>query len=168
MYLPPNTTVLCQPMDQGVLEALKRRYRKALLQKLLIEDQEGRSVIEFVKAINTKDVVFMTAQAWNDIPRLTLTRSWNKLLLVVESTDQSTSAENDQASATVECEDLARQLHSDLHNEDIREWMAGDSDDQGYQLLSDDDIIQHVTQQHEITEEDDEDGDGDEENLNIS
>ena len=39
--------------------------------------------------------------------------------------------------------------------------MAGDSDDQGYQLLSDGDIIQQVTQLHEvITEEEDEDGDG--------
>lgn len=35
MFLPPNTTSLFQPMDQGVLEALKRRYRKALLQKIL-------------------------------------------------------------------------------------------------------------------------------------
>ena len=33
MYLPPNTTALFQPMDQGVLEAFKRRYCKALLQK---------------------------------------------------------------------------------------------------------------------------------------
>ena len=40
MYLPPNTTALFQPMDQGVVEAFKRRYRKDLLQKLLLEDQE--------------------------------------------------------------------------------------------------------------------------------
>ena len=33
--------------------------------------------------------------------------------------------------------------------------MNGDSDDLGYQLLSDDDIIQHVTQQDEPTKEDD-------------
>ena len=31
-------------MDQGVLEALKRRFRKAFLQKLLLENHEGRSV----------------------------------------------------------------------------------------------------------------------------
>ena len=63
MYLPPNTTALFQPMDQGVLEAMKRRYRKALLQKLLLEDQEGRSIIQFVKKINMKDVVYMAATA---------------------------------------------------------------------------------------------------------
>ena len=33
MFLPPNTTALIQPMDQGVLESLKRRCRKSLLRK---------------------------------------------------------------------------------------------------------------------------------------
>ena len=60
---------------------------------------------------------------------------------------------SDQAGA----EDLACQLDSNLQDEDIREWMNGDSDDQGYQLLSDDDIIQHVTQQDKTTKEDEED-----------
>ena len=80
MYLPPNTTSLVQPMDQGVLEALERRYRKAMLQKLLLEDQEGRSIIEFVKKINMKDIVYMIAAAWDDISPLTLTKSWKKTL----------------------------------------------------------------------------------------
>ena len=30
-YLPPNVTSLIQPMDQGVLVALKRHYKKKLL-----------------------------------------------------------------------------------------------------------------------------------------
>lgn len=89
MYLPPNTTALFQPMDQGVLEALKWRYCKALLQNLLLEDQEGRSIIEFVKKINMKDVVYMTAAAWDDLPSLTLARSWNKLLRISNVTEQS-------------------------------------------------------------------------------
>ena len=76
-YLPPNTTPLIQPMDQGVLEALKRRYRKALLQKLLLEDEEGRSIVEFVKQINMKDVVYMIAGAWEDISSSTLRKSWD-------------------------------------------------------------------------------------------
>ena len=68
------TTAILQPLDQGVLEALKRRYRKSLL---LLEEPEGRSIIQFVKQINMKDVVYMTAAAWDDVP---LARSWNKLL----------------------------------------------------------------------------------------
>ena len=43
---PPNTTALVQHMNQGVLEALQRRYKKSMLQKLLLQNQAARSVIE--------------------------------------------------------------------------------------------------------------------------
>lgn len=34
-FLPPNVTSIAQPMDQGVIEAMKRLYRKNLMMKLL-------------------------------------------------------------------------------------------------------------------------------------
>ena len=36
VYLPPNTSSLIQPMDQGILENIKRRYKRDLLFRLLI------------------------------------------------------------------------------------------------------------------------------------
>ena len=35
MFLPPNTTSLIQPMDQGVLQAMKNLYKRKLLQKVI-------------------------------------------------------------------------------------------------------------------------------------
>ena len=35
MFLPPNTTSLIQPMDQGVLQAMKNRYNRKLLQEVI-------------------------------------------------------------------------------------------------------------------------------------
>ena len=71
----------------------------------------------------------MTATAWDNLPSLTLARSWNKLLPAVDSAEQSSTAEADPA---VECADLAHQLDGGLQEEDIIEWMDGDSDDQRY------------------------------------
>ena len=45
MYLPANTTSLIQPMDQGVLETIKRHYKRDLLRKLLLLDEEGHSMV---------------------------------------------------------------------------------------------------------------------------
>ena len=86
VFLPPNTTSLIQPMDQGVLESTKRRYRKELLKKLLLadtssEDDPELTIIEFWKKLNIKDAMFMIAKAWNDIPEYTIRASWNKLLV---------------------------------------------------------------------------------------
>ena len=88
LFLPPNTTSLIQPMDQGVLESMKRRYRKELLRKLLLadsaaspEDDPELTVVDFWKKLNIKDVMFMITKAWNDIPESTIQASWNKLLV---------------------------------------------------------------------------------------
>ena len=51
LYLPPNTTSLIQPMDQGVLENLKRRYKRDLLLCLLNQENEGLNITEFTKTL---------------------------------------------------------------------------------------------------------------------
>ena len=80
-FLPPNTTSLIQPMDQGILEAMKRRYKKSLLRFLLVQnDCSSKSIPEIVKQLTIKDAVYWIAQAWDEISPETLTRGWNKLL----------------------------------------------------------------------------------------
>ena len=80
IYLPPNVTSLIQPMDQGVMEALKLRYKKKLLRKLLIEDDRGISVVEFLKGVDMKKVSYLVAEAWDEIDPSTLRKSWRKIL----------------------------------------------------------------------------------------
>ena len=40
-FLPPNTTSVLQPMDQGIIHSLKRHYRQALLMKYLAGAESG-------------------------------------------------------------------------------------------------------------------------------
>ena len=170
MFLPPNTTALIQPMDQGVLEALKRRYRRRLLHKLLLEDKDGQSMIEYAKSINLKDVVYMVASAWDDIPASTFKKSWNKLLKFggqdkdqratdtaaaseTASGEVDTNAENDLAA----CQQMLHSLVNNISNQEISEWLDQDSDDPGYQYLTDTEIIDQVTTAPEEANDDDDD-----------
>ncbi len=50
VYLPPNTTSLLQPMDQGVIQNIKSLYKRDLLLRLL--DHESLNMIEFSKTLN--------------------------------------------------------------------------------------------------------------------
>ena len=45
MFLPPNITSLIQPMDQGVLECLKRHYKGSLLRDVLLSDETADLVL---------------------------------------------------------------------------------------------------------------------------
>ena len=69
-------TSLIQPMDQGVLESTKHRYRKKLLQRLIIADEMETSIIDFLKTVDMKMVIELVAEAWDEISSRTLQRSW--------------------------------------------------------------------------------------------
>ncbi|GBL80135.1 Jerky -like [Araneus ventricosus] len=83
IFMPPNRTAILQPMDQGVIESMKRRYRKQLLSKLLFEGDEDEeavcSTVQFGKALTLKDCVYMINEAWEFMPEHTLKQSWRKL-----------------------------------------------------------------------------------------
>ena len=71
-------------MDQGVLVALKRRYKKKLLLRLLIEDENGVSLIDFLKSVNIKIVTELITESWGEIQKSTLHKSWRKIMPIQE------------------------------------------------------------------------------------
>ena len=50
-------------MDQGVLQMVKKRYKKKLLRRLIIEDDMGGSVVSFLNSVNMKVVAEVAAEA---------------------------------------------------------------------------------------------------------
>ena len=56
-------TPLIQPMDQGVLEDIKRRYRKSILRDLV--SQSTFTIQDFLKRIDMVKVVDTVAVAWD-------------------------------------------------------------------------------------------------------
>ncbi|GFO26022.1 tigger transposable element-derived protein 6 [Plakobranchus ocellatus] len=41
VFLPPNTTSILQPCDQGIINSFKRNYRKAVVQRYLVHIDTG-------------------------------------------------------------------------------------------------------------------------------
>ena len=90
VYLPPNTTSLIQPMNQGVLENIKRRYKRDLLLRLLNDDEVGSiNIVEFSKTMNIKDAVLMSAKSWDEVEATTIVKSWSKLLKSSDESDKN-------------------------------------------------------------------------------
>ena len=59
-------------MDQGVLENIKRRYKRDLLLRLLNEENEALNTAEFTKTLTILDAVLMSAKSWREVAESTI------------------------------------------------------------------------------------------------
>ena len=85
-FLPPNVTVAIQPMDQGVISAIKRFYRFEFSKSLI---HEIITLPNFWKQYSLLDMVCEISAAWLKVKSSMLSQSWRKVLPLDErsSTD---------------------------------------------------------------------------------
>ena len=95
VLLPPNTTSVIQPMDQGVLEPLKRQYKRKLLSHIIMENEDS-SVPELLKSVTMKDVVYWISEAWNEATNDSLAKAWKQLLSESPDDSSEVSTPNDE------------------------------------------------------------------------
>lgn len=58
VFLPPNTTALIQPMDQGVISTFKSYYLRRTYTKAVNEIDKGKiSLVDFWKKYSIKDCI---------------------------------------------------------------------------------------------------------------
>lgn len=152
MFLPPNVTSILQPMDQGVIEKMKRIYRKQMLRRLLLAERDEESVLQFVKNLTLKDAIYMVADAWGSLTDDNLKHAWKKLWPIPETPNQGQDAANSEtpsdANTPTDAEVVA--LFQTLpgfeqcDELDAREWFESDGNDPGYQHLNDEEIVDQV------------------------
>jgi hypothetical protein len=152
-YLPPNVTSLIQPMDKGVLESLKRRYRRKILEEMIFRDE---AITDFLKGVNMLKVSNLIAASWDEISPTTLQRSWRKIIPLAqtnETVEEDTEEQVSTAEAAREFQALFQRLGQRLSEDEVSEWITSDLHDQGYVHLSDDEIISSIVHQDEEVEE---------------
>lgn len=141
-FLPANTTSLIQPMDQSVIETMKRRYRKKFIQQLVAE--ENMSLIEYWKKYNLKHVVDKVSDAWSEVSSQTLKRAWNKLWPDLNSSVSEESECDHLTEEILAGANAAFSVNNDTN--EILEWLRCDDKEVGYQLLTDDEIVELVVE----------------------
>lgn len=151
-FFPPNVTSIGQPMDQGVLETFKRHYRRFLLQEISEKITTGSTFRECLLAINMKNVIYWSAQAWDSIQSVTLERSWTKILPSESQSDEIVEIVND-----VDLHSIMEKIPGceDVERNDTEEWINGDDCEQE---LTDDEIGHIVNSEENTVDVEESDG----------
>ncbi|CAK9816146.1 Tigger transposable element-derived protein 1 [Anthophora plagiata] len=79
--LPPNTTALIQPMNQGVISNFKAYYLRRTLKQMFekIDGEEKQSIREFWKNYNIMNAVENINLSWNEITERSLKGVWKNI-----------------------------------------------------------------------------------------
>jgi DDE superfamily endonuclease/Tc5 transposase DNA-binding domain/CENP-B N-terminal DNA-binding domain len=92
VFLPPNTTSLIQPMDQGIIANFKKQYRALILRRLVNEidsgsNSENRAAM-LAKKLTVLDALHMLSDAWNKTTQQTIANCYKKASFVATSADE--------------------------------------------------------------------------------
>ncbi|XP_061435415.1 tigger transposable element-derived protein 1-like [Lethenteron reissneri] len=79
-FLPPSTTALLQPMDQGVVAAFKAYYLRRTFARLAGDTAGGRrSARDFWRGYNIRAAVDNIADAWREVRPSDVNAAWRKI-----------------------------------------------------------------------------------------
>ncbi|XP_043477997.1 jerky protein homolog-like isoform X2 [Leptopilina heterotoma] len=144
-YLKANIAHLVQPMGQGVIDKTKRMYRRTLITNLLNAD-ENTTVDEFMKQYTMEDFCFMLSNAFESVTTLNLKNAWNKLCGVSPLDEENLDPDEKILDYKTFCQMVHRiKGYENVHPASVRIWLNADFYDPGWELLTDEEIIEFVT-----------------------
>lgn len=133
LFLPPESSSLIMPMNQGPIAYLKRKYRTNLLRNSVLDKN-------FLNNYNVKQAIYALANLWRELPDDLLCSSWHKL-----KTNLNVSY-NYEAIDMQEIRNNFNKLNLDLSDHSINSWLDIDYGDVGYGFLTDEEIIEYAKQ----------------------
>ena len=111
IFLPPNTTSHTQPMDQGIIRALKAKYRSLAVRKLIAALEKKNPV----PTISILSVMTMLEKTWNAVSNKAFTNSSKKTGISEKEEEKVLKDEDDPFAGLDEIEeDTVQTLQANL------------------------------------------------------
>ena len=163
-FLPPNTTSITQPMDQGDIRSLKAKYRSRMIQQIIKAIDAKKSIPK----VNVLDAMKMLTICWENVTEETVKKCFAKSHI---SPQDQTSAQDDPDNPFIELRNDLEKLKSlgvDEYPEEVSPGEFASFDDTvaaTEPVLSDESVLAMVREIEEPIEVEDDEEDGGDEDI---
>ena len=153
-FLPPNTTSVLQPMDQGIIYNLKFRYRQKLIRRY-IECLEKKSD----PSINLLTAIRLINASWREVTPTCIRNFYAKAGFVapIDNPDAASDGDSDDDDDVPLCDLRALWRQSDCSDATFNDYVEVDSEIVTSRAMSDDEIVSAVKERYDSESSQDED-----------
>lgn len=140
VFMPPNTTALIQPMDQGAISAFKAHYLRTTFAQAIeaIDSDADLSLRDFWKQYNILQCIKNISTAWECVTKNCMSGIWKKCLKCYANTTFEGSEKGEELEVITEkIVKLAKNLKLECEIEDVEELLDCETKD-----LSDEELIE--------------------------
>nr|XP_033813974.1 tigger transposable element-derived protein 1-like [Geotrypetes seraphini] len=160
VYLPPNTTSIIQPLDQGVIRTFKAHYTRYSLERIVHAMDEGHNVENIMKnwkEFTIADAIKIIERAVKAVKPETVNLCWKNIWPECVKRDINVNITEPGQEIMEGIIDLAKQVggegFEDMHMEDIQDLIDTRSNE-----LTEDDLIDLTAPEGEAIPDDEEEG----------
>nr|XP_014429517.1 tigger transposable element-derived protein 1-like [Pelodiscus sinensis] len=157
VFLPPNTTSILQPMDQGAIAAFKAYYLRNSFAKAVTatECENGKTLPEFWKDYNILHCIRNIAAGWEEVTPQCMNGIWKKILKRFVNCFEGFEKEKELEDISNNIVQLAKEVDLEMDNEDIHQLVEDVGDE-----LSNEDLMQleveRVAEEERLTAQEEE------------
>ncbi|XP_062609218.1 tigger transposable element-derived protein 4-like [Saccostrea cucullata] len=96
-FLPPNTTYKTQPMDMGIIQAMKLKFRKRQMKHMIKEMDKHPDICgtDILKQITILDAIYWVHSAWEEVQTSTIQKCFSKAGFLCENIDSDDDFDDD-------------------------------------------------------------------------
>ena len=76
--LPLNATSIVQPLDQGIIHSVKRRYKKKLAERYLVSVENNKDANTILKQLDIEAATNMVHNAWKETSSIIIQNCFHK------------------------------------------------------------------------------------------
>uniref|UniRef100_A0A2A4JVK0 HTH CENPB-type domain-containing protein n=1 Tax=Heliothis virescens TaxID=7102 RepID=A0A2A4JVK0_HELVI len=132
-FLPPNTTALLQPMDQGIIQAFKLYYIRRTFKFILdnMECNPDMSVMECWKKFDIAKCIINIKESLQELKPHTLKSCWKKLWPVLMAGNEEESLQIQSLAANIAeiASEIGRDGFEQIESSDVQELLASQDED---------------------------------------
>ena len=151
--LPPNATLIMQPLDQGIILSAKRRYKKKLAERYLTCVENNKDANSLLKALDIVQATNMIASSWRETSSTIIQNCFCKAGFKHHAVDPASKTEEDPLPASAP--DVWNRVQRWLGDVQVDEFAASEPEAATAQPISDQDIVNIILTENDAQDKSD-------------